>query len=116
MRHGKLSYFQIPTKDALTLGAFYTKVFGWKVGGNPDHVSFEDASGELIGAFMPGRTIAEEAGFLPYVSVSNVAAALNLIEANGGTTVRAPYPEGALTVATFRDPDGNLLGIWQMGD
>jgi predicted enzyme related to lactoylglutathione lyase len=24
-----------------------------------------------------------------------------------------PYPEGNLTVATFRDPTGNTIGIWQ---
>ena len=114
MRHGKLSYLQIPTKDALALSAFYANVFGWQVDGNPSHVSFQDASGDLIGAFMPDRTIANEAGFLPYMSVNNVNKALRQIEANGGTTVREPYPEGGLMVATFRDPDGNLLGIWQM--
>jgi hypothetical protein len=25
----------------------------------------------------------------------------------------APYPEGDLWVATFRDPAGNVLGVWQ---
>ena len=27
----------------------------------------------------------------------------------------APYPEGNLTVATFRDPAGNEIGVWQQG-
>jgi predicted enzyme related to lactoylglutathione lyase len=33
----------------------------------------------------------------------------------GGQIVRSPYPEGDLWVATFRDPAGNHMGIWQAG-
>jgi hypothetical protein len=29
--------------------------------------------------------------------------------------VREVYAEGDLWVATFRDPAGNVIGIWQMG-
>ena len=32
---------------------------------------------------------------------------------NGGEVVTAPYPEGDLRVATFRDPAGNVIGVWQ---
>jgi hypothetical protein len=27
--------------------------------------------------------------------------------------VDPPYPEGDLRVATFRDPAGNVIGVWQ---
>ena len=33
----------------------------------------------------------------------------------GGEMVDAPYPEGDLWVATFHDPPGNVLGVWQQG-
>lgn len=33
--------------------------------------------------------------------------------AHGGEVVTAPYVEGDLLVATFRDPPGNVLGVWQ---
>ena len=33
---------------------------------------------------------------------------------NGAEPATAPYPEGNLTVATFRDPAGNEIGIWQL--
>ena len=26
-----------------------------------------------------------------------------------------PYPEGDLWVALFRDPGGNVIGVWQQG-
>jgi predicted enzyme related to lactoylglutathione lyase len=37
------------------------------------------------------------------------------VVARGGEVVTAPYPEGDLWVATFRDPAGNVLGVWQRG-
>lgn len=114
-RHGKLSYLQIPATEPPLLAQFYAEVFGWQVGGSPQHVSFKDGSGELIGAFVTGRHAADEPGMLPYVYVDSVDDALAAIEAHGGEIVKPPYPEGDLWVATFRDPEGNVVGIWHMG-
>jgi predicted enzyme related to lactoylglutathione lyase len=36
-----------------------------------------------------------------------------LRSADGGEVVRAAYPEVSLRVATFDDPAGNVIGIWQ---
>ena len=113
-RHGKLSYIQIPAADPVSLGGFYETVLGWHVEGRPEHISFRDTSGELIGAFTPERSPGEP-GILPYVYVQGVDAAIARIEANGGQVVRPPYPEGDLWVATFRDPAGNVVGLWQAG-
>ena len=115
LRPGKLSYVQIPADDPLAAGAFYEAVFGWSIRGDAQHLSFTDASGELIGAFVSGRAISRDPGILPYVSVADIDAAIDLIVARGGLVVRDPYPEGDLWVATFRDPAGNVIGIWQMG-
>ena len=114
-RHGKLSYMQIPARDPVALGAFYASVFGWSVSGRPAHVNFRDASGELTGAFVTNLTPASEPGILPYVYVDGIDAIIERITSHGGAVVRTPYPEGALRVATFRDPDGNVIGLWQGG-
>ena len=37
------------------------------------------------------------------------------ITKHGGEIVKPKYPEGNLSAATFRDPAGNYLGIWQAG-
>ena len=37
------------------------------------------------------------------------------MKAQGCEIVKAPYAEGALRVATVRDPAGNVIGIWQDG-
>lgn len=114
-KDGKLSYLQIPAQDVEATATFYAKVFGWKLSGSSSHRSFTDASGELLGAFVPGREISRQAGLLPYVYVDGIDAAVARIEAAGGTMQAQPYAEGKLWVATFRDPAGNLMGIWTAG-
>jgi uncharacterized protein len=113
---GKLSYIQIPALDTMASARFYAEVFGWEDrGGNENHVGFTDATGDMIGAFVTGRVISRKPGVIPYLSVDDVDAALARIAASGGETVTPPFPEGDLTVATFRDPAGNVIGIWRMG-
>ena len=81
MRDGKLSYVQIPASDVRASARFYERVFGWRIrdDGNASHLSFEDASGELIGAFV--TTIAPgETGVLPYIYVRDIEARVRGIE------------------------------------
>lgn len=52
---------------------------------------------------------------IPAVDVHQSATFYEQVEAQGGEIVKAPYPEGNLWVATFRDPAGNVLGLWQEG-
>jgi predicted enzyme related to lactoylglutathione lyase len=40
---------------------------------------------------------------------------LGEVVAQGGEIVDPPYPEGDLWVSTFRDPSGNVFGVWQRG-
>ena len=114
-RPGGVSYLRIPAPDGPRSAAFYRAVFGWKVGGDPDQPSFEDGTGHVIGHWIPDLPVAGEAGVVPYIYVDQVDAALAKISTHGGAVVRSPYPEGDLWVATFRDPAGNVLGVWQHG-
>jgi uncharacterized protein len=95
---------------------FYEAVFGWKVDIDRDVPNFEDGTGHVIGHFMADLPVAGEAGVLPYVFVERVDETLNAVVAQGGEVVRQPYPEGNLWVATFRDPAGNVIGVWQRSD
>ena len=114
--HGRLSYIQIPAADTQASATFYNDVFGWEIRGDgSDHLSFTDTTGDMIGAWITGRSISREPGVLPYIYVYGVDAALERVTAAGGEVVKAPYPEGDLWVATFRDPAGNILGVWQQG-
>jgi uncharacterized protein len=110
-----ISYLHIPAADAHESARFYAGVFGWQVRDQSAHPSFTDGTGHVIGAFVTGRPVAAESGVLPYVYVSSVDDTLASITSHGGTVTMAPYPEGDLWVATFRDPAGNVMGVWQRG-
>jgi predicted enzyme related to lactoylglutathione lyase len=112
-RAAGISYLRIPATDPQRLASFYEVVFGWKVRADRDDPAFEDGTGHVIGHFSTEHTVAGEAGVRPYVYVENVDDTLDKVTSNGGEVVTPPYPEGDLRVATFRDPAGNVLGLWQ---
>ncbi len=114
-RPGGVSYLRIPAPDPTASAAFYATVFGWKVDTDRANPNFQDGSGHVIGHFMPDLPVAGAAGVRPYVYVEDVRATLDRALANGAEPATAPYPEGNLTVATFRDPAGNEIGVWQQG-
>jgi predicted enzyme related to lactoylglutathione lyase len=82
-------------------------------GSRSRYPSFEDGTGHLIGHIHADMEVVGEAGIRPYVYVESVEETLERITANGGEVVTPAYPEGDLKVAVFRDPTGNVLGIWQ---
>jgi predicted enzyme related to lactoylglutathione lyase len=114
-RRAGISYLRIPAPDPHASAAFYEAVFGWTVNANRPDPSFEDGSGHVIGHFSTEHVVAGEAGIRPYVCVDSVDAVLEEVTAHGGAVVTQPYPEGNLRVATFRDPAGNVVGVWQHG-
>jgi predicted enzyme related to lactoylglutathione lyase len=112
-RHNGISYLQIPAADPQRSAEFYRACFGWHIGGDPDHPSFEDGTGHVIGHWVTDLAAVGFAGVVPYVYVDQVDDVLVKVSANGGAVERAPYVEGDLLVATFRDPAGNVVGVWQ---
>jgi uncharacterized protein len=114
-RAGGVSYLHIPAPDPAAVAAFYEAVFGWTLGGRSDAPSFGDGSGHVIGHFMADLPVSAETGIRPYIYVESVDDTLELITRHGGELITEPYPEGDLWVATFRDPAGNILGVWQRG-
>jgi hypothetical protein len=110
-----VSYLRIPAEDPRASAAFYEAAFGWSLRGDPEDPSFEDGTGHVIGHFVTDQAIAGEAGVRPYIFVERVDETLEKVVAHGGEVVTKPYPEGDLLVATFRDPAGNVLGVWQQG-
>lgn len=116
-RNGALSYFHIPAVDVRRSAAFYGAVAGWTIhNGDTDRPGFVDGSGQVGGAWVTNQAVAPEPGLLAYIYVDRIDDAVERITANGGEIVEPPYPEGNLWVATFRDPAGNVMGLWHEGD
>ena len=113
-KHGRLAYLQIPALDVRESAAFYQDIFGWQIrGGSDEHLSFTDAAGDIIGAFVTDAMISTEPGVIFYIYVHGLDATLERMVSAGSKVVRQPYQEGNLWVATLIDPAGNEIGIWQ---
>lgn len=113
-RPGSVSYLHIPASDVREAASFYQKVFGWNIHGpDTDRPGFEDGTGHLGGAWVTNQKVSREPGLLPYIYVERIHETMEEIVASGGEVILAPYPEGNLWVATFRDPAGNVMGLWQ---
>ena len=115
-RPGGISYLHIPAADVRQAATFYENAFGWTVRGHDtNRPSFDDGTGHVSGAWMTDQAISREPGLLPYIYVEHIDDTVVRIVARGGQIVDAPYSEGNLWVATFRDPAGNVIGLWQEG-
>jgi hypothetical protein len=118
LRTGKLCYLEIPAGDVHQSAAFYQRAFGWTIRhGETDRPSFDDTTGEVSGAWVTNRVPLSEAdvdsGILPYIMVSDAADAAQRLVAAGGVMVLPVDTYGTEVLGTFRDPAGNLMGIYQ---
>jgi predicted enzyme related to lactoylglutathione lyase len=112
-RPGGNSYLGIPARDAAKSTEFYSAVFGWEIRGDPDRLSFSDGTGHVIGPWRTDLTAAGEAGIRPYIYVTQLDEVHRTAAEQGAEIITPPYPEGSLTIATLRDPAGNVIGVWQ---
>ena len=113
-RAGSISYVHIPAVDVHEAARFYEAVLGWTVRDHDsDRPTFDDGSGYISGAWMADQAVVREPGLLLYIYVERIDEVVARIGAHGGAVVRTPYAEGSLRVATFRDPAGNVLGLWE---
>ena len=117
LRRPRLCYLEIPAVDARKSAGFYEKVFGWNIRHRESNrPSFDDATGNVSGAWVTGREISRGLGLQPYVWVDNIDAVLRQVEFHGGKPIDASRPDspgGSSRIATFRDPAGNLIGIYE---
>jgi predicted enzyme related to lactoylglutathione lyase len=112
--NGKICYLEIPTHDLARSIEFYRSVFGWKVRtrGNGS-TAFDDGVGEVSGTWVTGRQPAAEVGLLLYVMVDSVEDTVLRVKAAGGEIVQPIGADAPEITARFRDPSGNVLGLYQ---
>lgn len=112
--NGKICYLEIPSTDIARSSRFYEAVFGWRIRQRSDgHTAFDDAIGEVSGSWVTGRPPAGAPGLLVYVMVDSVASTLDAIVANGGEIVQPIGGDPGEITARFRDPAGNIIGLYQ---
>lgn len=123
----KVVHFEIPADDLERAKGFYGSVFGWRLQtmpmGDGDYtvvtttpVDEQTQEPTEPGGINGGLVPREESLTTPVltIDVEAIDDALAEIEVRGGTTVtsRTAIP-GMGAYAYFRDPEGNVLGLWE---
>lgn len=111
--NGKICYIELPAVDVARSADFYRRVFGWNIRQSGDgSTSFDDGVGEVSGVWRLDRKPAA-AGLFVHIMVDDIEVIMKAVVANGGEIVQpvgADHPE---ITAHFRDPAGNILGLYQ---
>ncbi len=112
--NGKICYIEIPAIDVRRSADFYRAIFGRQVRRRGDgQTAFDDAVGEVSGAWVLGRPSSPQPGLLVYIMVDSVAASASAVLANGGEIVQPIGADAPEVTARFRDPAGNVIGLYQ---
>lgn len=115
MAHGDITHIDIPVSDMERAKGFYSGLFGWQIEAYP---GFEDypmwrAPNGISGGGLAPR---DEKLTQPrsYVEVDSIDDTLAKVTELGGevTMAKAAIDENSWW-ATFRDPDGNDVGLYE---
>lgn len=105
-------HFEIHGQDSDVLHSFYKRVFGWSIdANNPMAYGLVDTNS---GKGIPGgiATGGGQRGVTVYIQTEDVKGTLDKALAAGAEMVMEPSViPGVVELATFRDPEGNLLGL-----
>jgi uncharacterized protein len=122
---GRLVHFEIPFDDGDRARAFYGEAFGWNLMEMPEMNYTIVMSGPTEESGMPsepgyinGGMYSREGDYptspVITVDVASIDDALEKIEKLGGSTVLAKQQVGEMGFAAyFKDPEGNVLGLWE---
>jgi predicted enzyme related to lactoylglutathione lyase len=113
-RTGKICYIEIPATDIQQSAQFYQRAFGWSIRQRGDGATaFDDTVGSVSGTWVLGRPPMTQAGLMVYIMAASAAKTGEAVVAAGGEIVQPVDPNSHEVFLTFRDPAGNLLGVYQ---
>jgi predicted enzyme related to lactoylglutathione lyase len=102
-----------PVSDLDAAKAVYTALLGFPPQADSSYYVGYEAEGQQIG-LVPGGSGQEMSSPVAYWHVPDIEAKLADVTAAGATVKESPRDVGGgRLVATFTDPDGNVLGLLQ---
>ena len=114
VKHGKICYIFMPSRDPEKSGAFYRDVFDWTLRTNDEGgLSFDDSTGQVSGTWVSDRPVASEGNLEVHIMVDDLDETVAAIRDAGGRVDASDIHIERERWAVFTDPDGNRLGIYQ---
>lgn len=112
--HGKICYIEMPATDIARSAEFYGKVFGWKTRKRGDGaIAFDDTAGAVSGTWVLNRPPSTTPGLLIYIWCDSVAKTVDAVIAHGCQMVQPIGMDAPEITARFRDPGGNIIGLYE---
>jgi predicted enzyme related to lactoylglutathione lyase len=114
--NGKICYLEIPSIDINVSANFYRNCFDWytRIRGDGS-IAFDDGVGQVSGTWCLDRTPATDSGIHIHIMVNDINTTVEKIIANGGSILQYPDKTVKEVTATFGDPSGNVLYLYQHG-
>ena len=108
-----VTHFEIVGEDGVRLQQFYQQAFDWEVLPAAGGYAMVRPRGEGgIDGGVGTLPIGDVRRVTVYIDVHDVVAALDKVEACGGTRVTSPIKvPGGPEIALFKDPEGNVIGL-----
>jgi uncharacterized protein len=121
LKAGDWCHIDLLSGDSARSRKFYGDVFGWEFNPYPGTdiigiTTSEDGIESNIGGLAEeiGAQPPASSGTIPYILAPDMDATLASIERSGGEIlVRTTDLLGYGDFARFRDPDGNVIGLWR---
>jgi predicted enzyme related to lactoylglutathione lyase len=118
-----VSHFEIPARDLERAARFYREVFGWRIEplaweGHP-YFKIRDAGDGpgregIGGGLLPREVTTDHPLLVIHLSGISLEDCLaKIVDAGGGIDKPAEEVGGMGRFARFRDPEGNVLGLWE---
>jgi len=108
---------EIPVADVTESAAFYGRVFGWETRRDRDteRPAFVDPGADVSGTWVTRSAECDDDEVLFDLRVDDIEGTMARVWGHGGEVVEPPVldAEGGQWIAAFRDPAGNLIGLYQ---
>ena len=116
--NGRICYLEIPATDPEQSAKFYHDVFGWILRRHHDDgsIAFDDSDEKgrcVSGMWVTGRPPLDKIGIVISIMVTDAEKTIEKIIKHGGEIERPLGFNPKEKIAWFRDPGGNILGIYQ---
>jgi predicted enzyme related to lactoylglutathione lyase len=111
----RFNWVEIRVRDLEKAQKFYGSLFDWKITGdeNKNYAYWMTSTGEKPGGALWLMPKEKPTGVYVYIAVDNIEKTLEKIVKMGGKIVAPKSKEDGNAMATFADPDGNLLSLYE---
>ncbi|HEV3223768.1 MAG TPA: VOC family protein [Puia sp.] len=112
--NGKICYIELPSRDVKESSDFYQSVFDWQIRRRGDgELAFDDGVGQVSGTWRIDRKPSSEIGMLVHIMIDDIEVTIQKVKDHGGTIIQPVGLDAPEITAHFRDPSGNILGLYQ---